>query len=144
MKFLLIACLGLAAAPSRIRQQRTLTRGAGDFSPWSRTSVLAPEPQRSADRPAPQREADPVRASAKCARPAKAVAARMSEDERRQLRRDIQDAGKDIYRRLPRRPGANSAGEKRVAASLSPGGALDQAALPSCASSQRLRGRPPP
>lgn len=45
-----------------------------------------PGPRREADRPAPQRGQSETDRG------------RMSADERRQLRRDIQDAGKDIYR----------------------------------------------
>ena len=51
-----------------------------------------PEPQRDAARPAPPRD---VRA------PGETDRARMSPDERRQLRRDVQDAGKSIYRPAP-------------------------------------------
>jgi hypothetical protein len=58
-----------------------------------------PEPQRSADRPAPQRGADRFAPSREARAPGEADRGRMSEDERRQLRRDIQDAGKDIYQR---------------------------------------------
>jgi len=56
-----------------------------------------PEPQREAARPEPARD---MRA------PGVPDRGRMSPDERRQLRRDIQDAGKDIYHRdrpAPRR-----------------------------------------
>ena len=49
-------------------------------------------PRRGADRPMPQRD---MRGSDETDR------GRMSTDERRQLRRDIQDAGKDIYRPAP-------------------------------------------
>ena len=49
-----------------------------------------PEPQRDAARPEPQRD---LRG------PGESDRGRMSPDERRQLRRDIQDAGKDIYHR---------------------------------------------
>ena len=58
-----------------------------------------PGPRREADQSAPQRGENET------------DRARMSADERRQLRRDIQDAGKDIYRpvrqgrRDPRRSG---------------------------------------
>jgi hypothetical protein len=53
-----------------------------------------PEPQRDAARPVPQRDTRGV---------GEADRSRMNPDERRQLRRDIQDAGKDIYR--PAQPG---------------------------------------
>ena len=57
-------------------------------NPGSSVQVPAspPGPQREADRPAPQGAAG------------EGGRGRMSVDERRQLRRDIQDAGKDIYR----------------------------------------------
>ena len=55
-----------------------------------------PGREREAEKSAPQR--DP-RA------PSEADRSRMSPDERRQLRRDIQDAGKDIYPRERQAPG---------------------------------------
>jgi hypothetical protein len=57
-------------------------------NPASSVQVPAsqPRPRREADRPTPQRGEDETDRG------------HMSADERRQLRRDIQDAGKDIYR----------------------------------------------
>ena len=57
-------------------------------NPASSVQVPAtqPGPRREADRPVPQRGENETDRG------------RMSADERRQLRRDIQDAGKDIYR----------------------------------------------
>ena len=61
------------------------------FQPLLQAQKAArPEPQREAARPEPQRDA---RGSGDADR------GRMNSDERRQLRRDIQDAGKDIYQR---------------------------------------------
>lgn len=63
--------------------------GAFDSGGNPESSVQIP-----ASQPGPRREADhsaPQRGSGETER-------RMSADERRQLRRDIQDAGKDIYR----------------------------------------------
>jgi len=65
---------------------------------------LAPEREREMDRSAPGREArgaDEVERS------------RMNPDERRQLRRDIQDAGKDIYRPAPQKRGDRRRSERR-------------------------------
>jgi hypothetical protein len=66
------------------------------FQPFVQAQSPRPEPQRDAARPEPQRDA---RA------PGAADRGRMSPDERRQLRRDIQDAGKDIYHRDRQAPG---------------------------------------
>jgi hypothetical protein len=61
------------------------------FQPFVQAQQGArPEPQREAARPEPQRD---TRGSGDADR------GRMNSDERRQLRRDIQDAGKDIYQR---------------------------------------------
>lgn len=70
---------------------------AGPFdsggNPGSSVQVPAtqPGPRREADRSAPQRGENETDRG------------RMSADERRQLRRDIQDAGRDIYRPAPQR-----------------------------------------
>jgi len=97
MKFLSIFCIGLIAAASATPAAADpFERGFG-FRPLVQDQRPRPEPRRDADRPAPLRE---TRA------PGEADRGRMSPDERRQLRRDIQDAGKDIYRRdrpAPRR-----------------------------------------
>jgi len=63
-------------------------------------------PQREVDRRTPQREAERPVPQRETRVPGEADRGRMSPDERRQLRRDIQDAGKDIYYRdrpAPRR-----------------------------------------
>ncbi len=97
MKFLPMFCVGLIAAASATPAAADpFERGLG-FRPFVQDQRPRPEPQRDADRPAPRRE---TRA------PGEADRGRMSPDERRQLRRDIQDAGKDIYhrgRQAPRR-----------------------------------------
>ena len=72
---------------------------AGPFDsggyPGSSVQVPAsqPYPRREADRPAPQRGSEETDRG------------HMSADERRQLRRDIQDAGRDIYRPALQRRG---------------------------------------
>jgi hypothetical protein len=59
------------------------------FQPLVQAQGPRPEPQRDAARPEPPRDARQA---------GEADRGRMSPDERRQLRRDIQDVGKDIYR----------------------------------------------
>ena len=96
MKSFLAVCCGLialfaasvAAAGSLAEETR--------FPLFAQAQLPRPEPQREAVRPVPQR--DPREA-------ADADRGRMSPDERRQLRRDIQDAGKDIYPRDRQAPG---------------------------------------
>jgi len=66
------------------------------FQPFVQTQIPRPEPQRDAARPAPPR--DPRGAG-------EADRGRLSPDERRQLRRDVKDAGKDIYQRDRQPPG---------------------------------------
>lgn len=89
MKFLTIVSCGLVAAGI------ANPAGAGPFGremgfrPLVQDQRPRPDPQRGADRPMPQRD---MRGTDENNR------GRMSPDERRQLRRDIQDAGKDIYR----------------------------------------------
>ena len=97
MKFLPVFCVGLIAAASATPAAADPFERGLWFRPLVQDQRPRPEPQRDADRPAPQRE---TRA------PGEADRGRMSPDERRQLRRDIQDAGKDIYhrdRQAPRR-----------------------------------------
>lgn len=53
--------------------------------------------QRQGQGPAPQREADRLMPQRDTRGTGEADRGRMSPDERRQLRRDIQDAGRDIY-----------------------------------------------
>lgn len=94
---LAVFCLGLiAAALADPAAAGPFEREMG-FRPFAQDRRSRPEPQREAARPAPQRDS---RA------PDEVDRGRMSPDERRQLRRDIQDAGRDIYRRdrqAPRR-----------------------------------------
>ncbi|OGA24195.1 MAG: hypothetical protein A3I01_01055 [Betaproteobacteria bacterium RIFCSPLOWO2_02_FULL_65_24] len=97
VKFLPMFCVGLIAAASATPAAADPFERGLWFRPLVQDQRPRPEPQRDADRPAPQRE---TRA------PGEADRGRMSPDERRQLRRDIQDAGKDIYhrdRQAPRR-----------------------------------------
>ena len=90
MRLLGILCLGLIAAASANQATADpFERGMG-LRPMVQDKRPGPEPKRAAERPAPQRETPA---------PGEADRGRMSPDERRQLRRDIEDAGKDIYRR---------------------------------------------
>jgi len=103
MKLLLTNCLGMAlVAIANPVAADAFERGFG-FRPGVQDQRVPAEPQRTADKPAPPREMPPQRGMRV---PGEADRGRMSPDERRQLRRDIQDAGKDIYRRdrpAPRR-----------------------------------------
>ena len=91
MKSALAICFSLiAAVAANPAVADSYGRQLG-FRPFAQVQqVPRPEPQREAARPEPQRD---MRA------PGEADRGRMSPDERRQLRRDIQDAGRDIYRR---------------------------------------------
>ncbi|MDP2639694.1 MAG: hypothetical protein Q8Q16_03370 [Betaproteobacteria bacterium] len=60
------------------------------FAPLLQDQRPRPGRQREAEKPAPQREPPG---------PGDADRGRMSPEERRQLRRDIRDAGKDLYQR---------------------------------------------
>ena len=60
------------------------------FQPLVQAQGPRPEPPRDVARPEPPRDARHA---------GEADRGRMSPDERRQLRRDIQDAGKEIYHR---------------------------------------------
>jgi hypothetical protein len=62
------------------------------FRPLIQVQSPQPEPPREAARPVPPRD---MRA------PVEVDHGRMNPDERRQLRRDIQNAGRDIYRPAP-------------------------------------------
>ena len=105
MKLLGVLCLGLIAAASAIPAAADpFERGMG-FRPMVQDKRQRPEPKRAAERPAPQR-ADKPAPQREVPAPGETDRGRMSPDERRQLRRDIQDAGKDIYQRdrpAPRR-----------------------------------------
>jgi len=73
------------------------------FQPFAQAQAPRPEPQRDAVRPMPQRD---LRGSGEAER------GRMSPDERRQLRRDIQDAGKDLYRPARQAPAPRRSGNR--------------------------------
>lgn len=91
MKFSTFVCCGLIAAGSA-SPSLVFGQGAG-FSPMVQNerpgTGAGPGREREAEKAAPQRD---LRA------PGEADRSRMSPDERRQLRRDIQDAGREIYR----------------------------------------------
>ncbi|MBE0621921.1 MAG: hypothetical protein IH605_15110 [Burkholderiales bacterium] len=89
MKFWTIACCGLLVVGSaNAAAAGPDERGTG-LRPLLQDQRSRPGPQRGADRAAPQRDARGTDQDER---------GRMSPEERRQLRRDIQDAGKDIYR----------------------------------------------
>ena len=91
-----VYCSLIAAAAANAAVAGPFGQGTG-FRPFVQAQAPRPEPRREAERPAPQRDA---RGSGEADR------GRMNPDERRQLRRDIQDAGKDIYHRdRPQPPG---------------------------------------
>jgi hypothetical protein len=97
MKLFLILGWSLMAAAAAIPAAAAPFDSGTNFQPFVQNQPPPPGPQREADRPAPQRD---TRA------PGEADRGRMSPDERRQLRRDIKDAGRDIYhrdRQAPRR-----------------------------------------
>ncbi len=98
MRLLGILCLGLIAAVSaNPAAADPFERGMG-LRPMVQDKRPRPEPKRAAERPAPQRVEKPA-PQRETPAPGEADRGRMSPDERRQLRRDIEDAGKDIYRR---------------------------------------------
>lgn len=88
MKFSTIVCCSLIAAGSANPAVAGPYEAGMGFRPLVQDQRPRPGPQREAERPAPQREQRG---------PGEAGRGRMTPDERRQLRRDIQDAGKDIY-----------------------------------------------
>jgi len=91
MRLFLVFGWGLMMAAAAISASAAPFESGSDFRPPIQNQPPRPGPQREADKPAPpQRE---TRA------PGDANSGRMSPDERRQLRRDIQDAGRDIYHR---------------------------------------------
>lgn len=90
MKLLFFAGLGLAvAAVTSPVVAEPFGRGPGLRAPVEEQHPRSGS-QRGADKAAIQRGTRP---------PVAADRGRMNQDERRQLRRDIQDLGKDIYRR---------------------------------------------
>lgn len=98
MKFLNIVFCGLVAAGV------ANPAGAGPFGQETgfRLSVQdqrsPPDPQRGAQQPMQQRDTGPPMPQRDMRGADANDRGRMSSDERRQLRRDIQDAGRDIYR----------------------------------------------
>ena len=107
MKLFLVLGWGLMAAVAAIPAAAAPFGSGANFRPFMQNQRSWPGPQREADRPGPQREAAQARLPQRDMRaPGEADRGRMSPDERRQLRRDIQDAGRDIYhrdRQAPRR-----------------------------------------
>jgi hypothetical protein len=97
MKLFLVLGWGLMVAVAAIPAAAAPFDSGADFRPFMQNQPpwFGP-PQRDAGRPPPppQRDMRP---------PGEAERGRMSPDERRQLRRDIQNAGRDIYRQAPRR-----------------------------------------
>ncbi|MBE0626561.1 MAG: hypothetical protein IH606_17310 [Burkholderiales bacterium] len=104
MKFSTILCLGLIAAGSA-GPALAARHGEGmGFSRLFQARPPASDREREAERSAPGRE---TRGADEAER------SRMNPDERRQLRRDIQDAGRDIYRPAPQRSGDRRRSERR-------------------------------
>lgn len=93
--FLAIFCSLIAAVAANVAVAGPFEREMG-FGPLAQAQRTRPEPQRDAARPEPQRGAPVPQRDMRG--PGQADRGRMSPDERNQLRRDIQDAGKDIYR----------------------------------------------
>jgi hypothetical protein len=96
MKLSTILCCGLIAAGSAGSALAAPQGGGMGFSHPAQDQRSAFDRERERDRAAPQRD---MRGSGDADR------GRMNPDERRQLRRDIQDAGRDIYRPAPQRRG---------------------------------------
>ena len=108
MKRFLVLGWCLMAAVAAIPAAAAQFNSRAYFRPYMQNQPSRPGPQREADMRGPQREADrrgPQRESDRSApqresrAPGDADRGRMSPDERRQLRRDIQDVGRDIYSR---------------------------------------------
>jgi len=95
MKILAAVCCGLTVLAATIPAQANPFGGGFRFFVQGQGQGRgeAPPPQRGPERQVPQRD---LRGAPGADR------GRMSPDERRQLRRDIQDAGRDIYH--PARP----------------------------------------
>ncbi len=108
MKLSLIFGLGLLVAAAAMPAAAAPYGYGGYFRPYVQNEQPSRFGQRrEADRPAPRREVPQREMSQRELRQAPDMnRGRMSPDERRQLRRDIQDAGRDIYQRdrqAPRR-----------------------------------------
>ena len=86
MKYLGLLGWGLMLAAASMPAAAAPVDSGGNPGSLMRVPASQPGPRREADSPAPQRGADDTGRS------------RMSADERRQLRRDIQNAGRAIYR----------------------------------------------
>jgi hypothetical protein len=86
---LLLLCCGLIAGGIPLAAAAGPFEGGMQWAPLVQDQRSRPGPQREAERPAPQRETR---------NPGEPERGRMQPDERRQLRRDIQDAGREIYR----------------------------------------------
>ena len=97
MKSVLVICCSLIALVAASVAAAGPFEHEMRFRPFVQAQPPRPEPQRDAARPEPPRD---MRGP-----PSEADRGRMSQDERRQLRRDIQDAGNDIYRRDRQPPG---------------------------------------
>jgi hypothetical protein len=106
MKFLLVLGWGLMAAVAAMPAAAAPFSHGANFRPFVQNQPSWRGSQREADRRAPQREAERPAPQRETRAPGEADRGRMNPDERRQLRRDIQDAGRDIYHRdrpAPRR-----------------------------------------
>ena len=99
MKFSTIVCCALIAAAGA---SPALAAGIGE---GSGLSLLVQEQRARTDRGRERDEAGPRRDMRDMRGNGDAERGRMNPDERRQLRRDIQDAGKDIYPQAPQRRG---------------------------------------
>jgi hypothetical protein len=104
MKFSTIVCCALIAAGSAGSAFAARYGEGRGFSPLVQDQRPAPGRERESEKSAPRRE---MRGSGDAER------GRMNPEERRQLRRDIQDAGKDIYRPAPPRRGDGRRSERR-------------------------------
>ncbi len=108
MKLSLILGLSLLVAAAAMPAAAAPFGYGGYFRPYVQNQQPSRfDQRREADRPAPRREMPQREMPRREMRPAPDTnRGRMSPDERRQLRRDIQDAGRDIYQRdrqAPRR-----------------------------------------
>jgi hypothetical protein len=115
MKVFLVLGWGLMAAVAAMPAAAAPFGHGANFRPFvqsqpswrgSQREADRRAPQREANRPVPQREAQRPVPQRETRAPGEADRGRMNPDERRQLRRDIQDAGRDIYHRdrpAPRR-----------------------------------------
>ena len=98
MKFLTIVFCGLIAAGIANPAAADPFGRETWFSPLAQDQRSRPSPQRGTFQPMPQRDMGPAMPQRDMQGNDPNDRGRMSPDELRQLRRDIQDAGKDIYR----------------------------------------------